>query len=244
MTEAVPAIRVWLEPGYDFGRFGAWMLDMPGCFVWRDDRLAALAAVPSRVEQFTGWLAAHGERTAVSGTELKIMEEVAAVPVPDLNTELNATFVADREPVGAADLERALYWLEFARTDLLAEIEDLPPGPATPGVAERSPDREADRPAIAVARHLAFAEVWLTGRMDPEARYAGPGLEADLTAYLEATHAWALQRVRNLAAGAPSMEVVDRRGETWTLAKVLRRLIYHPIDHLDEIRQGSALARA
>ncbi|CAN5403179.1 hypothetical protein BH20CHL6_BH20CHL6_11170 [soil metagenome] len=27
-------IRVWLEPGYDNGRYGAWMLDWPGCFVW------------------------------------------------------------------------------------------------------------------------------------------------------------------------------------------------------------------
>jgi hypothetical protein len=37
------------------------------------------------------------------------------------------------------------------------------------------------------------------------------------------------------------MTGTDRMGETWTLAKVLRRLIYHSLDHLDELdrRLGS-----
>jgi hypothetical protein len=244
VTGARPPIRVWLEPAYDFGRFGAWMLDLPGCFVWRDDRSATLAAVPARVEQFGGWLASHGEPVARSGGAVEVVEEVAAVPRADLDTELNATFAADRQPVGGDALDRAIRWLEFARADLLAEVEDMPPGPATSGVAERSPNRNLERPAVAVVRHLAFAEIWMAGRMDPTSRYAGPGLEAELTDYLEATHAWAVERIRGLAAASPSDEVIDRRGESWTLPKVLRRLIYHSIDHLDEIRQGRALARA
>jgi hypothetical protein len=58
------SIRVWLEPGYDYGRFGAWVLDLPGCFVWAGDREGALAAVPSAVERFGAWLEGHGERIA------------------------------------------------------------------------------------------------------------------------------------------------------------------------------------
>ena len=48
-------IRVSLEPGYDFGRFGAWVLDLPGCATWRDDRAATLASVPAAVASFGAW---------------------------------------------------------------------------------------------------------------------------------------------------------------------------------------------
>ena len=44
-------IRVWLEPGYDHGRTGAWMLDWPGCFAWGATREIALARVPSAVSR-------------------------------------------------------------------------------------------------------------------------------------------------------------------------------------------------
>jgi hypothetical protein len=60
-------LRVGLEPEYDFGWFGVWVLDLPGCFVWRDDRSAALAAVPARVKQFGAWLASHGEQWPMPG---------------------------------------------------------------------------------------------------------------------------------------------------------------------------------
>ena len=53
-------IRGWLEPGYDYGRFGAWALDLPGCATWADDRAAALASVPGAVSAFGAWLVRHG----------------------------------------------------------------------------------------------------------------------------------------------------------------------------------------
>jgi hypothetical protein len=237
-------LRVGLEPEYDFGRFGVWVLDLPGCFVWRDDRSAALAAVPARVKQFGAWLASHGDQMADAGPDLRIEEEVAAVPLPDRTTELNATYTADRQAVDGDELERALRWLEFARADLLAAVANLPAAPASADIVDRSPIRDVERPAVAVVRHVAFAEIWLAGRMDAGARYAGPGPDADVTTYLAATHAWAVGQIRGLAATAAGAEVTDRRGESWTVAKVLRRLIYHSLDHLDEIRQGRALAPA
>jgi hypothetical protein len=57
-------IRAWLEPGYDHGRFGAWMLDLPGCFVWRTDEQQTLDAVTEAVAEFNKWLWRLGELMA------------------------------------------------------------------------------------------------------------------------------------------------------------------------------------
>ncbi len=236
-------IRVWLEPGYDFGRTGAWMLDLPGCFVWADGRPEALAAVPLAVGRFTTWLAEHGERIADPGDGLEVVEEVASIPAGD--AELNATFDADVRPIDATELERSMRWLGFAREDLLAYLDGLAPmvEQVGVGVAQRTAARDADRPALAVIRHIAVAEVWLSGRMDPAERYEGPGPHDDIRAQLAATRAWAVDRVRRSAEVANGVVLTDRRGENWTLVKVVRRLVYHSLDHLGELTASAGAER-
>ena len=237
--------RLWLEPGYDHGRFGAWLLDLPGCFLWRTSRDAALAAAPGAERSFLGWLDRHGETTQLIGGPIAIMDEV---PARDLaGSEVNATFDWDREGTDTSEFDRSLRWLGFVRDDLLLELQTLRDSRvATPGTGE-------DRLGLIepILRHLAGAEVWLTGRLDPGARYAGPLDAAAPADYLTATHEWAVDRLRHRFAMDAAFEVTDRRGECWTIRKVLRRLIYHSHDHLDEItrplesddRCAGALAR-
>ena len=89
-------IRVWLEPGYDFGRFGAWALDLPGCATWADDRAAALAAVPGAVASFGAWLVRHGERAPDAGRPgPRVVEEIPTRWVGD--EEINPLFGPDRD---------------------------------------------------------------------------------------------------------------------------------------------------
>jgi ribosomal protein S18 acetylase RimI-like enzyme/predicted RNase H-like HicB family nuclease len=249
-------IRVWLEPGYDYGRTGCWMLDWPGCFTWADALEGALARVPSAVGGFVDWLLDHGDTAPYpESSETVVVEEVRATR--DNGYERNATFEADRRAVAGDELEAILRRLGFAREDLEAlagrvaaferEHGPLPAAQADLGRAPRPPT--ADRLGVpdvragdAVLRHVAGAEVWLTSRLERQARYEGSARDGELGEYLGATRAWAVDRVRALHRRDPALEGTDGQGETWTLAKVLRRLLYHSLDHLNELDRRLALA--
>src|SRR5438045_2278783 len=110
---AADAIRVGLETGYDYGRVGAWILGLPGCFVWGSDRSVALARVPSAVGAFASWLGGHGDRTAVPETDrVEVVEEQAASILDGY--ERNVTFAEDRRAVTSDDMERAVRRPGFA----------------------------------------------------------------------------------------------------------------------------------
>lgn len=239
--------RVWLEPGYDGGDTGAWLLDLPGCFVHRPTRAAALEAAPATAAGFVDLLARHGERLDVPtwSAPVAIVEEVPARKRED-GAEVNATFSADHRPVEEAELEACLRWLDYARTDLQRVADRVARhestiGPLDPsgGVgADGSPGRDPD----AVLRHLAGSEIWLGSRLDPSARFEGPPRDGDLGAFLDATRAWALVNLRRLRTIDPGLIRTDSKGETWTLAKVLRRYVYHSLDHLAELERRLAEA--
>lgn len=235
-----PPIRAWLEPGYDFGRFAAWALDLPGCATWADDRDGALAALPAAVAAFSAWLVRHGESApAPSGPGVVVIEEIP--PTWEGGDERNPLFGPDREALSPDALTVGLRRLDAARADLLEVLDRLGvPATGAAGVARRGPDRTVERPALAVAHHVGSAEVWLAGRIDRAARYNGPSPEDDLRDYLAATHAWALDTLRSVATTDPARLVTDSRGEEWTPAKSLRRLVFHALDHLGELGRGIA----
>ncbi|HTC85475.1 MAG TPA: hypothetical protein VK656_02160 [Candidatus Acidoferrum sp.] len=228
--------RVWLEPGYDYGRFGAWMLDLPGCFVWADDRERALAAVPATVERFGSWLASHGEPVDAPAGPVIVVDEVATTWLE--KEERNAIFEPDLAPADRASADRTERWRGYARTDLLALLDRLGvPSTGLPGVVDRNAARDPDRPALAVARHVGFAEIWLTGRLQRGERYTGPGANDDLREFLAGTRAWSAELLGRIVAEDPARHVDDGRGEMWTPTKVMRRLIMHSLDHLGELEQ-------
>ncbi len=238
---AFPHLRVWLEPGYETSRVGGWVLDVPGVFGSGRTTGAALTAALTASARVREWLAARGETFVLPPMGRQdVVAEVPARHEPD-GYEVNATFEPDRRPVAAAELEQALRWMAWAREDLHAtagriaahETADGPlPTDATAG--ERTVD--------AVLRHLAGAEVWLVGRLDSRARYEGPLRDAPLEAALAATRAWTIGQLGARRATDDGHELADRHGETWTLAKVVRRLLYHGFDHLWELDRR--LARA
>jgi ribosomal protein S18 acetylase RimI-like enzyme len=252
MTEP---IRVWLEPGYDYGRTGAWMLDYPGCFSWAAARERALATVPSAVGGFVDWLLEHGEATPFPDSgEVAVIEELPVTR--EDGYERNATFDADRRLVTPDEIEAMARRLQFARDDLRSlttrvttyesEHGSLPSGdPDTTG-RDAEPVTKPDNPAVRtsheVLRHIAGVEIWLTSRLDRRARFEGASRDGDVGEYLRASRSWMLDRIRALHARDPASEGVDGKGEAWTLAKVVRRLVYHSLDHLHEL--DDRLARA
>ena len=244
-------MRVWLEPGFDHGRTGAWLLDWPGAFCWGSSRAAALDRVPSAAHRFVGWLEEHGEQVDRPALDARpqIVEDVPAYRLDD-GYEVNASFVADDRPVDGAELDTSLNRLGYARDDLLSllvRLTEFEAGGGRLGVEQRSaealasgasPGRQRDE----VVRHLAGAEAWFASRLDGAARYEGPPRDGDPATYLEATRNFLIDALRGQWARDPEMARVDGKGERWTLAKVLRRALYHSLDHLQELDRRLALA--
>jgi ribosomal protein S18 acetylase RimI-like enzyme len=251
METAAP-IRVWVEPGYDYGRTAAWMLDLVGCFAWGQDEDVALSRVPSAVGAYAAWLAEHGEIVPVPHTDTTdVLERTPAVFAESdpYRRELNAVFAAERRPATADEVETAVRRLDFAREDLLALLARLDAWEAEHG---QLPSDEVDRPESdvpsertsgEVVRHIGGAEIWLSGRLASDRRYAGAPREGDPRAFLEESHAWAIETVRTLLERDPAISGKDRRGEEWTLPKVLRRLVYHARDHWSELDRRLARAQ-
>jgi GNAT superfamily N-acetyltransferase len=235
MTDAwsAPPLRLGLEPGYDGGRFGAWLLDVPGAFGWARNEGAAISQSMSVAGWWREWLARHGDAWPIDPFGASEVVETVAASVRD-GYERNATFDADRAVLTGDALEAAIRRLDYARADLLALADVL-------GDRELATDGD-ERTAGAVLRHLADVEIWLGSRLDPGARYDGRLDEPDDRGHLASTRSWATANLRRLHATDPAAERTDGKGETWTLAKVVRRYVYHAVDHLRELDHRLAVA--
>lgn len=232
MTEhwAPEPLRLGLEPGYDGGRVGTWLFDVPGAHGWARNRDAAISQSTAVAGWWREWLERHGDRWPRD--PLGLPDVVEEVPVSLVEGyERNATFVRDHEPVTRELLEASLRRLEFARADLL-NLVDAAAGLAGEVDSRSGPD---------VLRHLADVEIWLGSRLDPNARYPGPLDQPAPRSHLDATRAWAVDNLRALQAADVAART-DGKGETWTLGKVVRRYVYHAVDHLRELDRRIARA--
>jgi ribosomal protein S18 acetylase RimI-like enzyme len=227
----LPPLRVWLETDYDGGTFGAWLLDVPGAFGAAGSRDLAVSQSSVALGWFRDWLGRHGVWLAGSFGFPEVVEDVAATRVDGY--ERNATFADDARPVTPDELDAAIARMGYARDDLNALLPSL----AAIGIATSQPERTVDE----VLRHLAGAEIWLGSRLDPAARYDGPPWTGDGKEHLDATRRWAIDNLRALHA-ADARPRTDGKGETWTFRKVVRRYVYHSVDHLRELDRRLAVA--
>ena len=232
-------LEVWLEPGYDGGALGAWVPALPGAFAVATTPERAVTAILTNTARTRAWLEAHDDDAGLPPLgRVEIVGEVAAEVQPD-GSERNATLPTDRRPLHPGELEAAARRLGWQREDtarVAEEVDRLEPGGPPTGRAG-----DADRSAAAMLSHLAGAAAWYVEQVGG-ARYAGSPADTAPAAELEAAYAWALGRLAVLEPSDDGREVAAERGETWTLAKVVRRLVYHGFDHLWELERRLALA--
>lgn len=236
---AIAPIEVWLETGYADGGLGAWLPALPGVFASATSPERAVTAILTATARTREWLEAHGDDAAPRFLgRIEVVGEVAAVVMPD-GSERNATLPGDRRPLGAGELEaasRRLGWLREDTVRIAAEVDRLEPDGPPAGRSE-----DGDRSAAAMVRHVAGAAAWYVEQAGGGS-YGGPVDAATPAAELDAAYAWVLGRLAALAPSDDGREVAADRGETWTLAKAVRRLIYHGFDHLWELEHRLALA--
>ena len=229
-------LPVWLEPGYDGGRIAGWVTEVPGVLAVADTKDRALSAALVATARVRDWLEAHDDDAAIP----RIWRPDVAGEVPaDRGLdgyEVNATFPADRRRVTQEETAAAIRRLGWAREDLLAIVDRLGAFETRNGPLPVDEAR-GERRGEDVLRHVAGSEVWLVGRLPDGGRYDGPLEGAPVREALARSRAWVLERLRALGLGDDASEMPDRHGETWTLAKVLRRLQAHGFDHLWELER-------
>lgn len=215
-------IAVGVDVGFDRGA-AAWVLDLTGCVATAPTERGALAAVPDRVHRFCEWASVPRP----SG-EWRVVERVAT-RVVDAGYEVNATFEADRAPVDDEGISAAQRRLAAAHERFVEAAR------ATPGGALRG-EGDRDEPMI---RHLLAAAVWLATRTEPDQRSIRfPRDDAPVGQRLDEVLAFVDAQVGNMRHGDGVRQRVDSKGEEWTVRKVLRRLVYHALDHAEQLERG------
>jgi hypothetical protein len=220
-------VRIGLDAGFD-RRAAAWVLDLPGCVAVEDDERSALEAVDRRIETFTAWLGSRGETVAAPADEgEQVVERVESYLRQD-GYEVNATFAADREPLTPDDVRIGLRWLGWAHGRFVD---------ATFPFAEVALESEG-RSFEDLVSHVLTAGSWLATRTEADQRaIAFPPAGAPLGERLENGFPFVDSYVARLAGGDGVRRRVDSKGEEWTARKVLRRLIYHALDHAEELER-------
>jgi hypothetical protein len=209
--------------------FAAWALDLPGCFATGSDEVAAIGALSAAIDRYlTIAVAASAEAPPRPTGGIEVVERFHGSWQGTY--EVDAFFAVDAAPVTEIDVTFAQAMLAATRRRLLA-------------AADPAPRRRAgERTVGEVLHHVANAE-WFYGsrlEMDPEVvRSDGLGDEIDPRKRLELVRAWALRRI----ATFPGLGGLERthHGERWTPRKVIRRYIYHELDHLWELESVGAI---
>ncbi|HFB52140.1 MAG TPA: DinB family protein, partial [Anaerolineae bacterium] len=133
----------------------------------------------------------------------------------------STTFPTDFDPLHPNELEALLRWMAVSRQELVDLVRDLPEEALT-----WKPDDD-NRSIRDILFHLAEADVWYTDRLKqwPEAPLFR----------LAAARSVALERLR-AASNTDAGIVTTHDGEEWTPRKIVRRMLEHEREHIQQIR--------
>ncbi len=226
-------IRIGMENGYQ-GRSLAWALDFPGAFAYGQDAAEALLSLPRGLVQYQEWANHHAGETWVDlgDFDLRLVETWEVYRVnrdmeeSEEGYEVNAWFRDDWRPLSEGDVARGLRLLEWSRADLLAITAGLP-------AAKLDETLPGQRWSIrGILGHVGGAEWWYLDRLG----LAQPRQELpeDVFERLAAARGRLAAALPGLAG---SKQVVGVNGEFWSPRKLLRRALWHELDHIGHIIQ-------
>ena len=223
-------MRVWLLEGHapDEEHHQAWALDYLGFATWAPSRAKVMAKLPSKLNEYRAWLAAHGFPGRGTDRELEVVETVRGGEV---------LFKPDRQSASPAEVDLAIRLLGATRSDLLALLRGLPDGVLDwDPPYERFEEWATWRTVRQIAAHVANTETHYY--------LANIGFEPanePLTLYgfwqedLADRRAAVIRFLNDLAESGDRLRV-DEAGE-WSVRKVLRRLVWHELLHTKSIRR-------
>jgi uncharacterized damage-inducible protein DinB len=223
--------RVGLEMNME-GRAIAWALEAPGCFAYGADGQEALANFPAAIQRYLAWCARHGASQVFTLAQAEtVLEETwenyiidEAFELSGEGYEVDAWFRHDWKPLTAEEVTEGLQRLAWSRADLLAVVEGLSP-------EALAATRPGERWSIAgILKHVGGAEWWYMHQLG--LAFPQEQLPKEPFQRLRAVRAHLLAVLPTLAG---SRQVVGTDGEFWSPRKLLRRAVWHELDHVDHI---------
>lgn len=215
------------------GRAVAWALDFPGCFAYGAEGPDAVISLPRALVEYESWVEKHaGPGALVLGDfDLRVVDTWQVYTINDQydaaegGYAVNAWFRQDWKPLDADEIERGLTLLDWSRADLLDIVA---------GLSDAQLDRSyaAERWSIrGILKHVGSAEWWYLDRLGLAGIERG-ALPKDAVERLASLH----ERIRQALPDLAGKELVlGKEGELWSPRKLLRRLLWHEIDHREHI---------
>lgn len=227
-------IRIGLELNNE-GRALAWALDFPGCFSYGTEGPDALMALPRALLEYEDWVNRHAgsESLALGDFDLRVVDtwEVFSMDdqynLTDEGYAVNAWFKQDWKPLEMEEIAWGLDLLGWSRADLLKTAELL-------SDAQMDQTYPGERWSIrGILRHVAGAEWWYLDRLGlaEGGREILPKDPLDRLAWVRARLNTALPELAGKAL------VLGKDGEFWSPRKLLRRALWHEIDHRQHIHK-------
>jgi predicted RNase H-like HicB family nuclease len=225
--------RVGLEKGLE-GPSVAWVLGHPGCFASGENLEQALDNLPDAIQNYIEWVYRneaepwldYNEREfQIEETwhEYRINEEYEVV---DDGYSVNAWFQDDWKPLTAVEIERGLKLLAWSREALLQVVDGLSP-------QELDASHPGERWSIrGILGHVGGAEWWYLDRLG--LAFSRDKVPAAPSERLEVVRALLVEVMPTLEG---DVKVVGKDGEFWSPRKLLRRAVWHELDHVNHIKK-------
>jgi hypothetical protein len=211
------------------GRALAWALDYPGCFAYGSEGPNAVIALARALAAYQDWFNRHSEtdKLSLGDYDLRIVDTWTVYTINDQydivdgGYAVNAWFRTDWKPLSDEEITRGLDLLRWSREDLLQTVSGLSEERLDMPVPE---ERWSIR---GILRHIAGAEWWYLDRLNlvQEGRDQMPKETFDRLALVRE------KLEKSLPGLAGQDRVLGKEGEFWSPRKLLRRILWHEINH-------------
>jgi predicted RNase H-like HicB family nuclease len=200
-----------------------YVVELPGCQFAAATLDDLLQHVPLAIASHVAWLCEHGLQGMNRPPDAFILTERAQA----LPGNCGPLFEADRRDISASELDVALSVGNAAIDDLLTLAAR-----AQGWEALSEWQRPPGWPPPAVLRHVAEMDRWYVARLMPD--IAALALPDDPVEAVRRAHQAFVSGIRAWWAIWKN-RVVERDGEQWTVAKVLRRRTGHLREHTEQL---------
>ena len=232
MNGSEGCVRIWLHEwkGNAHG-WNAWSLDHLGFATWASSRAEVLDRAPGKFEAYREGLSEDGADTLIDpSSQIEIVEVISGDEV---------AFQDDLVPASVEEISRCVELLQHTRRGLLATVESLPDSVLDWDPPYRQFDSWAWWKTIRqILAHIALCEVgyylpsigWHVG-FDPGEIEHRPWQE-----HLQCSRK-ETQRFLEELKSSPDRARIAETDETWSVRKVLRRLVWHERLHWKSIQR-------
>jgi hypothetical protein len=226
--------RVGVENNND-GRSIAWALEHPGCFAYGVNPNVACLHLETAIQKYATWILRNEPDTWLNFDEVEIIPE-ETWDVYSINENLDKVetdgyyvesfFRYDWKPLKREEVEHGSQMLYWTRDELLKTVAQL----SAEKLAATYP---TERWSInGILGHIGGAEWWYLsklGKAFPESE-----LSKEPMTRLKQSRDLLIRTLPKLTGVS---QVVGSDGEFWSPRKILRRALWHELDHIEHIKK-------